>query len=389
MSKWQDEGVGGWDTWFTFASSRPVQVLSRLVGGSIEADVHDVCITGSITENLHKLLEAFYLKYACDTRYNVLVTALDFPTDAYAAQALIKRHPNRGGKVHAVQSEDGNTLDPEDIIKAITDPDAAICVALLPTVLFKSGQLLPIARIAECAREHNVALIIDAAHSVGCVPHDFDRWGVAAATWCCYKYLNGGPGCPAGLFIHREHLPLDNPFKGWFGVQDEEQFKMSHTYKPASGVFAFQTGTPPILSLAPLCAVLENVFAEVDILDIRAASLALNGLFMDLCESRVCNNSQQLFRLITPRRDQDRGGHVALAVGPDSSRALLLSKVLRNEKRIIVDYRPPDVLRFCFTALYNTRAEVEETVRVLQEICGWSETDFQARKSRVQSTLVV
>lgn len=344
LKQWQHLAVSGWDEWFELAE-RLSPALARLVG----ANPLEVIATGSITTNLHALLSTFYKPE--ETRRNLLATSLDFPSDLYALASWAAR---LGGELRLIPSRDGHTLHEDDIAAAFT-PDIAL--AVLPTVLYRSGQLLNVERVTRQAHESGALIGWDAAHSVGALPHDFHAAKVDFAVWCSYKYLNAGPGAPGGLFVHERHFDRTPGLPGWWGHDKATQFEMAPEFHKASGAGAYQLGTPSILALAGLEGALA-LFEEVSIEAVRARSLELTDYLIALTDDHLPECT-----LRTPREHQKRGGHVAL----EHPHAQHLSLALRA-RRIIPDYRPPNLLRLAPVALYTTEAELEETVRVLREL---------------------
>lgn len=344
LKGWQHLAVSGWDEWFGLAE-RLSPALAKLVGASPA----EVIATGSITANLHALLATFYRPEG--TRRNLLATSLDFPSDLYALAAWAER---LGGELKLIPSRDGHTLHDDDIEGALT---ADIALAALPTVLYRSGQLLDVARVTAQAHAAGALIGWDAAHSVGALPHAFHEAGVDFAVWCSYKYLNAGPGAPGGLFVHEQHFDRTPGLPGWWGHDKATQFEMAPTFRKAAGAAAYQQGTPSIIALAGLEGALA-IFEEVSVADVRARSLALTDYLIELADEHL-----KACTVRTPREHARRGGHVVLE-HPD---AQLLSLALRR-RQIVPDYRAPNLLRLAPVALYNTEAELDEMVRVLSEL---------------------
>ena len=344
LKQWQHLGVGGWDEWFELAE-RLSPALARLVG----ARPDEVIATGSITANLHALLATFYRPEG--TRRNLLATSLDFPSDLYALQSWAER---LGGVLKLIASRDGHTLEGDDVEAAFT-PDVAL--AVLPTVLYRSGQLLDVATVTAQAHAAGALVGWDAAHSIGATPHSFHDDGADFAVWCSYKYLNAGPGAPGGLFVHERHFDRTPGLPGWWGHDKSTQFEMAPAFRKAAGAGAYQVGTPSIIALAGLEGAL-GIFEEVDIRAVRARSLELTDYLIRLVDAHLPDMTVR-----TPREHARRGGHVVL----EHADARLLSLALR-ERRIVPDYRAPHLLRLAPVALYNTEAELGETVRVLREL---------------------
>ncbi|WP_027481980.1 kynureninase [Deinococcus pimensis] len=358
--EWASRAVSGWDDWFDLAE-RLSPSVARLVG----ARDHEVVATGGITVNLHALLATFYRPTS--VKRNLVATSLDFPSDLYALKSWADRE---GAELRLVESRDGNTLTTEDVIAALS---ADVALALLPTVLYRSGQLLDVETITRVARERGVTIGWDAAHSVGCVPHAFHDHDVDFAVWCHYKYVNAGPGAPGGLFVHERHHHETPGLAGWWGHDKGTQFEMRGDFRKAAGAGAFQIGTPSVLALGALQGALE-VFDEVGIEAVRARSLELTDRLIALAEEQLPE-----LRVVTPREHAARGGHVALA-HPEAN---WLSLALR-ERGVVPDFRAPDILRLAPVALYNDEAELERTASLLRELLdSGAHREFAGREGAV------
>ncbi|MDF1523381.1 MAG: kynureninase [Trueperaceae bacterium] len=344
LRQWQVHGVGAWDDWFGLAER-----LSPAIGRLVGAHPDEVIATASITVNLHALLATFHRPEG--RRRHLLATALDFPTDLHALQSWAEL---RGVELRLMPSRDGHTLADDDLDAALTDD---VAFAWLPTVLYRSGQALDVARWTRVAHERGTTVGWDAAHSIGALPHALHDDGVDVAAWCSYKYLNGGPGAPGGLFVHRRHHDVMPALRGWWGHDKATQFAMAPTFARAPAAAAFQLGTPPVLSLAGLEGALA-LYEEVGIEAVRARSLALT----DALIARVDATLPEL-EVVTPRAHARRGGHVALR-HPEAAR---LSRALRR-RGVVPDFRQPDVLRLAPVAWYTSEADLDRTVAVLREL---------------------
>ena len=354
LEDWKRLAIGGWTggerPWFHLPE-RLGALAAPLVGASPE----EVILTGSTTVNIHQLVSTFYRPDG--NRTKILATGLDFPTDVYALQSQLRLHgldPN--AHLSLVPSRDGRTIEEDDLIAAM---GGEVALLFLPTVLYRSGQLLDIERLTKEAHELGITIGFDAAHSIGSVPHSFSDWGVDFAVWCGYKHLNGGPGSVAGLYVNRRHFGVMPGLAGWFGSDKEKQFDMGHDFIPTRSAGAFQIGTPNMLSLAPLIGSLE-MFANAGIERIREKSLHLTRYLMDLVEHDLQGTG---FSIGTPREDARRGGHVAL----EHSEAARVCEALK-ENGIIPDFRAPNVVRLAPVALYTSYVDVWRTVRILKRI---------------------
>ena len=357
LQSWKIHGVEGWTgaepAWFTLGEQLGAQ-MAPLVG----ANPASVVVTGGTTINLHQLVGTFYQPEG--RRRKIVATALDFPSDIYALQGQIRL---RGGDpatdLVQVPSRDGRTLTTEDLIAAFTDE---VALVLLPSVLYRSGQLLDIPVVTQAAHDAGIVIGWDCAHSVGAIPHAFDEWNVDFATWCTYKYLNAGPGAVGALYVNLRHAAIIPALPGWWGYRKDRQFEMVHEWEGASGAGAFQISTLPLLSAAALLGSLP-IFHEAGLDAIRAKSLAQTRYLMDLIAASGLTDSPYDYRIGTPQADTERGGHVAL----EHDRAEAISAALR-QRGAIVDFRAPDVVRLAPVALYTSYVELWQVVQVLREI---------------------
>lgn len=357
LAEWRGLGIGGWTDaappWVGLAEQVAGQ-LAPLVGAAPER----IGVTSSTTLNLHQLLATLFDPAA--PRRVILGDELNFSSDAHAVASHLRlRGLDPGTHYREVRSRDGRTLAEEDIVAAFA-PDVQL--AVLPAVLFTSGQLLDVARLTREAHARGVAVVWDCSHSIGAVPHAFDADGVDAAFWCSYKYLNGGPGAVGGLYLHPRHAARLPGLAGWWGVAPERRFALRHVHEPAAGAAALHVGTPHLLSLAPLQGSLEVFAAAGGLAPLRAKSLALTEWLMELADRHLAPHG---FAVVTPRAPAARGGHVALA-HPEAWR---LCQALKAEG-VVPDFRPPDVIRLAPAPLYNTFADVAVAVGTLARLAA-------------------
>jgi len=378
VDEWRDLLIAGWTDadppWFE-VGERLGDALAPLVG----AEPSEVVVGNSITVNIHTLVGTFLDELLAgngpdreeferadgtwaadgdpDADPAVLVNELDFPSDHYAIRAQLRgRGVDPDEKLRVVPSRDGRTIDPRDV-EAALDAHDDIGIVFMPTALYRSGQLFDIERITEAAHEAGAYAGFDAAHSAGAVPHAFDAAGVDFAVWCTYKYLNAGPGSIGALYVAERHHGLTPALAGWWGHEKATQFEMNTTYTPADSAGAWQIGTPPLLSAAPLEGSVE-LLREAGIDRLREKSLALTDFLIALVDDRLPEVA-----VGTPRDHAARGGHVALE-HPDAER---LSEALKD-RGVVVDFRPPNVVRVCPAAPYTSFADVLEVVDEIEAI---------------------
>ena len=357
LDQWKTLGIDGWmradPAWFTLGEE-----LGRLTAPLVGAEPDEVIVTGTTTVNLHQLAATFY--QPAGDRRKIIATGLDFPSDIYALQSQIRL---KGGDPErdlvAVPSRDGRMIDENDLIAAMT---GEVALAILPSVLYRSGQLLDIGRLTAAAHEQGILIGFDCAHSAGSVPHHFDRDGVDFAFWCNYKYLNAGPGSVGALYVNRRHFGARPGLTGWWGYHKERQFDMLHSWESAPGAGAWQISTVPLLSTAPLLGSLTMI-AEAGIDRMREKSLAMTDYLIELIEGSGLLDAPYGYRIGTPRDHARRGGHVAVEhdAGPRIAKAL-------KQAGVIPDFRPPDVVRLAPIPLYTSYADCWQVVQRLREV---------------------
>jgi len=354
LDSWKTLAIDGWmqgdHPWYYFAEK-----LGALSAPLVGAKENEVIVTGSTTTNLHQLIASFYHPNGQKTK--ILADELNFPSDIYAIQSQL-RLKGFDPATHLIQvkSRDGRTIREEDIIEAMTDEIALI---ILPTVLYRSGQLFDIERLTKAARERGIIIGFDGCHSVGAIPHQLHEWDVDFAYWCNYKYLNSGPGGVGSLFVHEKHFGTMPGLAGWFGSNKEKQFDMKHEFVPSDTVGAYQIGTPHILSMAPLVGSLE-MYKEATIERIREKSLHSTAYLMSLINEELSDFD---FTIGNPLEDSDRGGHVCL----EHDDAARICKALKLNG-IVPDFRAPNVIRLAPIAFYTSYVDVWNSVQILKKI---------------------
>ena len=350
--QWGDDLIASWNRhgWIDW----PTRVAARLAP-IVGARPEELLIADSTSVSLFKLLGAAVA--ARHERNTLLVQRRDFPTDLYVAQGLADL---RGLKVRAVE--------PDELVGAINEDTAAV---LLSHVDYRSGSVRDMRSVNAAAKATGALVVWDLSHSAGAIEVDLTSAGTELAVGCGYKYLNGGPGAPAFLFVAR-HLQsqLQSPLQGWMG--HAEPFAFVDEYRPADGIAKFLTGTPSILALAALDAGLAT-FEGIAMADLAAKSRALSQLFIGEIEAR-CGDQ---VRLASPRDPSLRGSHVVFA-HPDGY-GVIQALIARG---IIGDFRAPDLMRFGFAPLYNQFAEVVRAGEALADVLRtreWDQPRFTTR----------
>lgn len=357
VEEWRTLGVRGWTDgdppWFRYGE-RLGDRLAPFVG----AREDEVVVANSTTVNIHTLVGTFLDRADGD---RIVVDELDFPTDQYAIRAQLRRRGlDPDDHLVVVESRDGRTVDEERVIDALDDE---VGLLFFPSVLYRSGQLFDLERLARAAHDHDALVGFDLAHSVGVVPHELSAIGADFAVWCHYKYCNAGPGAIAGLYVNERHFGATPALPGWWGHEKETQFELNPEYTPASTAGAWQIGTIPVFAAAPLDGAL-SIHEAAGIEAIRRKSIDLTEYLIALADERLERFGVEVG---TPRDPGRRGGHVAL----EHERAYEIGAALR-ERGAIVDVRPPNVIRVCPAPLYtrfeDVRRFVDELVSVFETV---------------------
>ncbi|KMS69092.1 kynureninase [Streptomyces viridochromogenes] len=338
--QWGELRIRSWDEsgWWT-APERIGDRIAPLVG----AAPGRIVVGDSTSVNVFKALVAA-VRLAGDDRDEILVDATTFPTDGYIAESAARMT--------------GRTLrpvTPAEVPGALGDRTAAV---LLNHVDYRTGRLHDLPSLTAAVHAAGAYVVWDLCHSAGALPVGLDEHGVDLAVGCTYKYLNGGPGSPAYLYV-RQGLQdrFDSPLPGWNSHADP--FGMRGDFAPAQGALRGRVGTPDILSMLALEAALE-VWDGVSIKAVRAKSLALTDFFLECVAAYVPEGRVES---VTPVAHAERGSQVALRCegAGDVMKALI-------ERGVVGDFRRPDVLRFGFTPLYVGFADVERAARVLAQV---------------------
>ena len=354
--EWGQELIRAWNTADWISLPRHVgDRIARLIGAP-----HGSVATGdTLSIKVYQALAAA-LKLR-PGRKAILSDSGNFPTDLYMAEGLI-RTIDKGYELR--------TPEPEDLPDAITDEVAAV---MLTQVDYRSGRMHDMAAITQAAHAAGAVMIWDLAHSAGAVPIDLAGSRAEFAVGCTYKYLNGGPGAPAFIYVRPDIVEEVQPaLAGWMG--HEAPFAMELSYRPAMSTERLRVGTPPIVQLALLDRALD-AWEGVDMADIRAASVALSELFIAEVEARCPG-----LALASPRNAAERGSQVSFAFehGYPTMQALI-------DRGVIGDFRAPDIMRFGFTPLYLDEADIFAAVEIIETVIArelWRDPKYRTR-SRV------
>jgi len=343
IDDWGGGLIRSWNTdWFE-SPTRIGGKIARLVG----ADAGQVIVSDTTSINLFKLVMAALAKNSGRTK--IVSDEFNFPSDLYILQSCIALLGNRHS-LQLVRSRDGISIHPDDLASAIDDDTAVVS---LSHVAFKSGFMYDGQQVTQLAHRSGALMLWDVCHAVGAVPVELDAWGADLAVGCTYKYLNGGPGSPAFLYV-RDDLQdqLHQPIWGWFAERSPFAFELD--FSPAPGMAHFLVSSPPILSALAMEASLD-IFLQAGMERIRRKSVAQTSYLIDLFDAKLAPLG---FNLGTPRDPSVRGSHVSIR-HPEGYR---INRALIEEMDLIPDFREPDNIRLGIASLYNSFEEIYDGI---------------------------
>ena len=354
--QWGQNLIKGWnvDRWMeqpTRVGNRVARLIGAPEGSVVMGDTLSLKVYQAVSAALEMRPE----------RKVVLSDNGNFPTDLYMAEGLI-RHLDKGHELRVVA--------PEEVADAITEEVAAV---MITQVDYRSGRMHDMAAITAQAHSVGAVMIWDLAHSAGAVELDLEGSNCEFAVGCTYKYLNGGPGAPAFIYVRPDLTDGIAPaLAGWMG--HDAPFAFEQSYRPAGGIERMRVGTPPVLQMSALEMALE-AWDGVDMGDLRAASVRLCDLFIAEVEAKCPE-----LTLASPRDAAQRGSQVSFA--SEHGYAAMQALIARG---VIGDFRAPNIMRFGFTPLYIDEGDVVQAVDILADILNtkaWDREEYQTR-SRV------
>jgi kynureninase len=389
LNKWHQYAVEGWwqapEPWRDLDEAIRADV-AKIVGAKKE----EVGVMNALTVNLHLLMLAFY-KPKGDRR-KILCEQFPFPSDMHAFVSQAEHHGLTADDVVTIgDNAEPAVITTETFLEAIEKHGDTTAVLVVAAVHFLSGQYFDVPRIVKAAQAKGIIVGVDGAHAVGNVDLQLHDWNVDFAVWCHYKYLNAGPGAVGGAFVHERHcvqqVDGDAPsfpaeLRGWWGHHAEARFGLQKTFRHAPGIAAYQISTPPIIALASLRPSIQFC-ARVGIANLRAKSRVLTGYLEVLLRHYLSH----ALHIITPLDENQRGAQIAVAIlegglkeadaselsgendfAAGSSPARFAQRQLLK-RGIIVDNRPPNVLRLSPAPSYNSFEDVRLLIEGLIGIC--------------------
>lgn len=350
LTDWAQLGVEG-----HFHAQNPWMPYHRLLAQQtaelVGAKPLEVVVMNSLTVNLHLMMISFYRP--TKDRHKILIERGAFPSDQYAVQSQIRFHGfDPATSLLELTARPGEScLREEDIEVLIEQTGDEIALIMLGGVNYATGQAFDMERITRAGHTRGCVVGFDLAHAAGNFRLKLHDWGPDFAAWCSYKYLNGGPGCIAGCFVHERHArDWDLPrFAGWWGHDEQSRFKMGPDFLPMPGAEGWQLSNPSIMSLAALRASMD-IFHEASIERLRCKSVLLTGYLEFLLKRKASSN----FSIITPSETDRRGAQLSIRL-PGHGRDLCESL---SRQGVIGDWREPDTFRVAPVPLYNSFQDV-------------------------------
>ncbi len=335
--EWGEGLVRSWDHWVDVPVATGDLLGTELLG----ARPGEVLLSDQTSVNLFKLASAALA--ARPGRPVVVTDSTNFPSDRYVLEGV-------AGEMRVVEADTIEGPQPGDVAATL---DTRVALVSLSHVGYKSGAIADMAAVTRLAHDAGALVLWDLSHAAGIVPIDLAGTGADLAVGCTYKYLNGGPGAPAFLYVrHDLQAEMHQPIRGWFGHAD--MFAFTDRYDAAPGIRRFATGTPPMLAMVAAAAGIETS-AEAGIDAIRAKSMSLTALLVELFDERLAPIG---FELGTPRVAEQRGGHVSVR----HPEAAAICERLIADHHVVPDFRPPDTVRLGPAPLYTSHVDVWDAV---------------------------
>ncbi len=351
--EWGTGLIRSWNTGWYERSQQLAAQLAPLVG----AQPGEVMIADSTSVNLFKL--AYAALQHQQGRYGIVSDQLNFPSDIYVLQGLVELLGNRH-RLTLAQAEDGMSVTMDELDKHLSGDTALLT---LSHVVFKSAFMYDMKAVTARAHEKGAMVLWDLSHAAGAVPVHLNESHADLAIGCTYKYLNGGPGAPAFLYVRKDlQEKLKSPIQGWFGQENPFDFNLK--YRPAAGINRFLAGTPPMLSVSALEPALK-LMNDAGIQNLRKKSVLQTNYLISLVEEYLMPHG---FTLSSPKDENQRGSHVSIR-HPEAYRICkALIDPLTGNKVVIPDFREPDNIRLGIAPLYNTFLDIYEAVQEIKLI---------------------
>ncbi len=359
LSDWEKFGVEGHfhagNPWMPYH-----ELLTAKTAKLVGAKPIEVVTMNTLTVNLHLLMVSFYRP--TPARHKILIEANAFPSDQYAVKSQIRFHgfDPETALLEIAPLPGETTITTEQIKELLDFQGDDIALILLGGVNYYSGQVFDMEKIARAGHAKGCVVGFDLAHAVGNINLNLHQWQVDFAVWCNYKYMNGGPGCIAGAFVHEKHADDSSlpKFSGWWGHDKETRFLMGPEFKSTPGAEGWQLSNPPILPMAALRASVD-IFDEIGMDALCAKSNRLTSY----AEFLIHQIENQTIAIITPSDSQQRGCQLSIRITQNGKKV----HQLLQKSGVVCDWREPDVLRIAPVPLYNNFTDVYHFVEILSK----------------------
>jgi len=351
--QWGERLIRSWNEAWYHQSVRLGKKIAQIIG----AHPDEVIISDSTSVNLYKL--AYGALKARKGKREIISDDMNFPTDLYILQGLIRQFGDQH-TLRLLKSPDGILSDMTELVRMVSHSTALVS---LSHVAYKSAYMYDMERVTELAHMHDALVLWDLSHSVGAVPVNLNRVGADLAVGCTYKYLNGGPGSPAFLYVKRElQEELENPIQGWFGEQNPFEFNLN--YRKSAGIRKFLAGTPPVISTSGLEPALDMVL-EAGIASIRQKSVAQSKYLLSLANKWLLGDG---VRMGSPELTEKRGSHISLK----HAEAYRISKALADPEVgdgvVLPDFREPNNIRLGISPMYTSFEDIFRAMGQMKKI---------------------
>ena len=358
LEQWKSEAVeahfSGNYPWIEI-QDRIKNILKDMLGCSS----NEIAIMNALSLNLHLLMVSFFKP--SKNKNKILIEENAFSSDRYVLNSQLQFHGYDTSSVLDISFDKEYLIDEEIVIKKIIDNKETLSLVLLPGIQYYNGQLIDLKKISKVCRDNGIVFGVDLAHAIGNVKIDLNELDIDFATWCSYKYLNSGAGGISGIYINKKHLKKDiNRFEGWWGNKLSTRFEMEKNYDPDNSAEAWVLSNPPVILLDMHLAALK-VFDKVGIKNIFRKSKKLtaflyNGLLL-------VDPEETSFKIIKPFSKDKRGSQLSLLFKKNAK------KVFEElNKKFVIDYRKPDVIRVAPVPLYNSFYEIFLFISELKKI---------------------
>jgi kynureninase len=369
QNQWGKRLIRSWNEHWMELPSKVAAKIAQVVG----AHADEIFVGDSTSINFYKL--AFAALKAQESRTKIISDSLNFPTDIYVLQGLIEQQ-FQNHSLTKIESKDQIRITDEAIENALDENTALLT---LSHVVFKSAYLYDMPKINHLAHKRGALVLWDLSHSAGAVEVNLNESGADLAVGCTYKYLNGGPGAPAFLYVRKDlQAKLMNPIWGWFSHQKPFDFTLD--YEAKTDIQRFAAGTPSVLSLAAIASGIE-ITIEAGMKNLREKSVAQTNYLIELLENLLTPIG---FTIASPINSNERGSHISIQhpEGYRINRAMI--EPISGSPVIIPDFRPPNNIRLGIAPLYNTFEEIFQTIHRTKAIVETREFErFSGERLRV------